>query len=718
MTASKLLEVSHLSVAYRQGGGWSRAVDDVSFTVAPGEVFGLVGESGCGKSTISLQLLGYRHPSMRVEAGEVRFKGASLTGMTRVELDQLRGDRIAFVPQNPTTALNPGIRIGRQLAETMLAHGRAQSVDAAASVIGEILTLVGLPADPAFQHRYPHQLSGGQQQRVCIAMALACDPDLLVLDEPTTGLDVTTQEQIVALLSSLRRRIGVAMLYVTHDLALLSQIADRIGVMYAGRMVEIAPTAEVFLNPRHPYTQGLIASIPVIEAEAAAGTRPLRGLLRRTELPPGCPFAPRCDHAQERCAAERQELERIDDSRAIACWRWREIAPLPAEPGAGAGAVATAGAPVLSLDHVSVVYGSGPRAFRAVSDVSFEIKESEVFALVGESGSGKSTLARAISGLAAPEGGAIRLRGEVLAGAVRDRSDLQRRLIQYIFQNPDASLNPRARIGEAIARPLVHFFQMEGAKAKEMVVDALGDVRLDGSYQARFPDQLSGGERQRVAIGRTLVRDPAAFFMDEPIAALDARLREEMRVELKRLQRELNHTLVYVTHDQEEAMSVADRMAILRAGRIAQVGTPREVYDFPVDRYVAELVGSPPMNFVAGAVEQGVFRAAADGLTLAIDPALPSGACELGLRPEDLSLVAPDTPGAWSGTVDEVEPLGAVTLVDVTLGATLLRVEVPGQPDLAVGQPQAVLADGGACHLFRAEDGRAVWPRRPKADAA
>src|SRR5688572_5468947 len=317
MSAAPLLEVKNLSIAYRQGAGWSRAVDDVSFALRPGEVFGLVGESGCGKSTISLQLLGYRHVSMRVEQGEVRFKGENLTDMPRAELDRLRGDRIAFVPQNPTTALNPGIRVGQQLAETLLAHGRAAS-DSATATIADILKLVGLPIDPTFQRRYPHQLSGGQQQRVCIAMALACDPDLLVLDEPTTGLDVTTQEQIISLLGELRARIGVAMLYVTHDLALLSQIADRIGVMYAGRMVEIAPTDEIFLRPRHPYTQGLIASIPVIEDLSVSRARPLRGLLRRRELPPGCPFAPRCDHALERCVAERQELDTIDDARAVA----------------------------------------------------------------------------------------------------------------------------------------------------------------------------------------------------------------------------------------------------------------------------------------------------------------------------------------------------------------------------------------------------------------
>ena len=611
MTAAPdLLEIRHLSVAYRQGGGWSRAVDDVSFQLRPGEVFGLVGESGCGKSTVSLQLLGYRHPTLRVEAGQVLFKGADLATMSRPELDRLRGDRIAFVPQNPTTALNPGIRIGRQLAETMLAHGRAAGVDAAAAIIADLLKLVGLPADPGFQRRYPHQLSGGQQQRVCIAMALACDPDLLVLDEPTTGLDVTTQEQIVTLLCELRARIGVAMLYVTHDLALLSQIADRIGVMYAGRMVEIAPTAEIFLQPRHPYTQGLIASIPRIADDDAPRSRPLRGLLRRQELPPGCPFAPRCDHALDRCATERQELQAVDDRREVACWRWREIAPQPADPlGDAAVAPDRAHVPVLAVEHVSVVYGAKARGFRAVNDVSFCIAEGEVFALVGESGSGKSTLARAISGLAAPETGAITLRGESLAGAVRDRTPEQRRLIQYIFQNPDASLNPRARIGEAVARPLVHFFQMAGAKARGSVTAALADVRLDESYAARFPDQLSGGERQRVAIARALAAKPALLLCDEILSALDVSVQANILALLRELKSEHGIAMLFISHDLAVVRQLADHVCVLYGGEVMETGPRDRVFSAPFHPYTHSLLHAVPVPLQPPAVSSGGGKA-------------------------------------------------------------------------------------------------------------
>ena len=353
----------------------------------------------------------------------------------------------------------------------------------------------------------------------------------------------------------------------------------------------------------------------------------------------------------------------------------------------------------LDLEGVSKRFGERV----AVEQVDLAVADNEFFCIFGPPASGKTTLLKLWLGLQQPDSGRVLIDGKDMAGVPPGARNLA-----MVFQN--LALFPHLTARENIAFPL----RERGVAAAEIerrVADAARRLHIEPLLKKR-PGQLSGGERQRVAIGRTLVRDPLAFFMDEPIAALDARLREEMRVELKRLQRELNHTLVYVTHDQEEAMSVADRMAILRAGRIAQVGTPRAVYDFPVDRYVAELVGSPPMNFVLGRLDGGVFRDAENLVVLPVDPGLPDGPVELGLRPEDLRLTAPG-PQAWSGTVDEVEPLGAVTLVDVLVGATLLRVEVPGQPGIVVGQPQALQASGGACHLFRPGDGRAIWPPRP-----
>jgi peptide/nickel transport system ATP-binding protein len=596
---SALVEVKNLSVAYRRGEGWSRVVDDVSFAVAPGEVFGLVGESGCGKSTIALQLLGYRHPGLKIEGGAVLFKGAPVTGMSRAGLDKLRGDRIAFVPQNPTTALNPGIRIGAQLAEPIVAHHRAEAADARRRRMAETLALVGLPSDAAFLRRYPHQLSGGQQQRICIAMALACDPDLLVLDEPTTGLDVTTQEQILYLLNQVRARIGLAMLYVTHDLALLSQIADRIGVMYAGHMVEYAPTRAVFLAPKHPYTQGLIASIPGIETASA---RPLRGLLRRQELPAGCPFAPRCDHATERCFAEPQRLEPVEAGSAVACWRWREIVPERGAAEAPARSHARPGVPVLALANVNVVYGSGSHSFLAVNDVSFDIAEGEVFALVGESGSGKSTLAKAISGLEAPAAGEIALRGSPLGATVKDRDAEALRLVQYVFQNPDASLNPRKKIGASIARPLEHFFHTEAQAARGKVAAALGDVRLDESYAQRFPDQLSGGERQRVAIARALAAEPALLLCDEILSALDVSVQANVLALLRRLKAEHGIAMLFISHDLAVVRLLADRVCVLYGGEVMEIGPTDKVFAPPFHPYTYTLLNAVPVPLTAPGV--------------------------------------------------------------------------------------------------------------------
>ena len=475
---SELLSVSNLSVAYRQGRGWMRVVDGVSFTIGGGEVLGLVGESGCGKSTVALQLLGFRHPAMRVEAGEVRFKDLNLVGLQRKELDRLRGRSISYVPQNPTTALNPGIRIASQISEVLAAHDREPITDEdGGSPVMKLLALVGLPTLKEFRRRYPHQLSGGQQQRVCIAMALACDPDLVVLDEPTTGLDVTTQQQIIGLLIGLRERLGMSMLYVTHDLGLLAQIADRVGVMYAGRMVEMAPTDDLFSRPRHPYTRGLIGSIPGLEESYRAATRPLRGFLERQTLPAGCPFSPRCDYSLKSCIEIPQQLERVENS-LVACWRWKDIDNLPAEKKLPSVSEPLLRGNLLTLDRVSIRYGRGRRAFTAARDVSFAIAEGETFALVGESGSGKSTIARAISGLVPPVEGTVSLHRTPLPKALKERTREQRRVIQFIFQNPDASLNPRAKIRSILARPLKFFFGTSGREAARSVKEALADVRL------------------------------------------------------------------------------------------------------------------------------------------------------------------------------------------------------------------------------------------------
>ncbi len=598
-----LVEVQGLDLAYRHRDDWLRVLHGVSFTIGQGETFGLVGESGCGKSTVAYQLLGYRRPNARVEGGKVLFQGRDMLRLSRPELDSLRGNRVALVPQNPTTALSPGMRVGEQIAEVLALHGPPDHGIAAAGRTVELFHLVGLPAPERIGRRYPHQLSGGQQQRVAIAMALACDPALVVLDEPTTGLDVTTQEQILELLRSLRRRLGMSMLYVTHDLGVLAEIADRIGVMYAGHMVEVAPTSVLFGAPRHPYARGLLASLPRIEETGPRG-RPLRGLLRRDDLPAGCPFQPRCDDAEPSCAISAQRLEPAGPGHEVACQRWRRLDAAAIETARdGTRPVTPLGeAPVLAVKGVDLRYDAAAwwgRWFAAstppvVSGLDFAVAAGETFALVGESGSGKSTIARAISGMIAPATGSILFQGEKLPGLVRARTTEQRRRIQYIFQNPDASLNPRARAGKIIARPLELFGAASGASVAAGVARALDEVRLDAGFAARYPDQLSGGERQRVAIARALIAEPTLLLCDEILSALDVSVQASIIELLRRLRRELRLTLLFISHDLAVVRHLADRVGVLYRGRLMEVGRVDDIFAPPFHPYTHELLMAVP----------------------------------------------------------------------------------------------------------------------------
>jgi peptide/nickel transport system ATP-binding protein len=599
-----LVRAEGVSVAYRHGDGWLRVLHSVSFAIAPGETFGLVGESGCGKSTMAYQLLGYRHPSSRVEGGKLLYRGEDLLRLGRGALDRLRGSRISLVPQNPTTALSPGMRVGTQVIEVLLGHGASPDRAAASARAVELFGLVGLPDPTRVGHRYPHQLSGGQQQRVCIAMALACRPDLLVLDEPTTGLDVTTQKQILDLLRELRGRLGMAMLYVTHDLGVLAEIADRVGVMYAGHMVEIAPAATLFSQPLHPYTRGLIASRPQLDDRARLPARALRGLLRRQELPPGCPFAPRCDHAEPSCATNRQSLDPVAPGHDVACQRWRALAA-PALVAAGERsappAMAAAERPLLRLDGVAIGYGGqggwlglgGAPPVAVVSGLELAIARGETLALVGESGSGKSTIARAISGLLRPLAGRILFQDQPLAGRVAGRTPEQRRQIQYVFQNPDASLNPRIRIGATLARPL-QVFGRGGAAVRERVAAALDDVRLDAGYAQRYPDQLSGGERQRVAIARALIAEPLLLLCDEVLSALDVSVQANVIELLQRLRREHHLAMLFISHDLAVVRSLADRVGVLFRGQLVELGSADAIFAPPFHPYTYTLLLAVP----------------------------------------------------------------------------------------------------------------------------
>jgi peptide/nickel transport system ATP-binding protein len=644
-------EVRNLKLAYREHDRWLRVLHGVDFTIGRGEVFGLVGESGCGKSTVGLQLLGYAHANLRVEEGEVLFRGRNLIGLARPDLDRLRGNRIGFVPQNPTTALYPSIRVGAQITEVFHLHRRDMSEADVLRRTEALFDLVGLPDPHKLRGRYPHELSGGQQQRVCIAMAIACDPDLIVLDEPTTGLDVTTQEQIISLLVDLRTRLGTSMFYVTHDLGLLAQIADRVGVMYAGHLVESGPSRAVFNAPVHPYTMGLIASVPRID-DAARERRPalLKGALRRSELPPGCPFAPRCGFAEPSCAENRQVLEGVAPGHDVACQRWRTVekaAPRLLSEGGGDVAARVSEVPILACRSLTVAYGAarGPlrrfsRAspFVAVDGLDLAIGKGETVALVGESGSGKSTAARAISGLLSPHSGDIRFEGRSLAPSYKERGGEERRQIQFIFQNPDASLNPRQPVREILARPLHIFYRLGRGETERRIESALDDVRLERSYLARYPDQLSGGERQRVAIARALLAEPELLLCDEILSALDVSVQATVIELLRQLRSEHGISMLFISHDLSVVRSLADRVGVLFRGQLMQIGSNESTFAPPYHPYTHALIRAVP---TVAAVKTRAARQ---------PPAEPvrGAACAFAGRcPWQVGPICVDTPPPW-----------------------------------------------------------------------
>ncbi|TPG86747.1 dipeptide ABC transporter ATP-binding protein [Pseudomonas caspiana] len=594
---TKLIEIRNLGIAYGGQTGWTDVVEGVCLEIARGETFGLVGESGCGKSTVAYRLLGYGAANSRVQTGEVLFEGIDLLKLDARSLARPRGNRIALVPQNPTTALSPGMRVGQQIREMILTHQALPDRVSMEHRIRDLFALVGLPD---ISRRYPHELSGGQQQRVTIAMAVSCNPDLLVLDEPTTGLDVTTQRQIIQLLSDLRSRIGMAMLYVTHDLALLAQIADRIGVMYAGKLVEVAACDRLLSHPAHPYSRGLIASIPTVLHGHSSG-RGLRGMLRRDQMAEGCKFEPRCDFATATCRSTPQMLIPVADTQSVACMRWPDIADtadltLPATSGLRPKREA---ARLLSVEKLSLSYARsgwftellGKTPIPIARDIDLELRAGEIVALVGESGSGKSTIARAISGRLAPKSGTIRVDGSVLEPTLAGRSVQQLRQIQYIFQNPDASLNPRRSVQGILERPL-HHFGIESSP--EILETALENVGLHVGYLNRFPEQLSGGERQRVAIARALLVNPKLLICDEILSALDVSVQTKIVELLLALKEQHCVAMLFISHDLAVVRQLADRVAVLYRGELMQMVDTNALFNSPLHPYTEMLLGAAP----------------------------------------------------------------------------------------------------------------------------
>jgi peptide/nickel transport system ATP-binding protein len=600
-----LVAVAGLTIDFWSNDRWNNVVNDATFSIARGEALGLVGESGCGKTTTALALLGFQRPGSRIRSGTIAFGGRDLAHVSRRDLQKVRGRRVSLVPQNPTTALSPGLRIGDQLTEAMTVHDVGSSRADRARRARELISHVRLPAPERTARKYPHQLSGGQQQRVVIAMALACDPELIVLDEPTTGLDVTTQAQILDLLRRLRAELGMAMLYVTHNLGVVAAVCDRVGVMYAGELVEDAPVRELFSHPRHPYTRGLIDAVPSVAAPHRSRDFVLRGLLERNELPKGCRFAPRCDFAEEACFEQRQLLRPIAEVHEVACRRVEEVERLTAARTSASSyvpLVAAADESLLDVAGLSITYDRRRRRLgRAarpqlvvVQDVTFDLRARETFALVGESGSGKSTIARTVGGLLRPLAGRLTFEGRELAATVESRSKDVRREIQIVLQNPDASLNPRQRVHQIVGRPLELFFGLRGKARRAGVAKALADVRLDAAFAGRYPDELSGGERQRVAIARALAARPRLMLCDEILSALDVSVQTSIVELLRELQAEQGIAYLFISHDLAVVRALSHRVGVLYLGELCEVGSAEDVYAPPYHPYTHMLLSAVP----------------------------------------------------------------------------------------------------------------------------
>jgi peptide/nickel transport system ATP-binding protein len=579
------LKVTGLEV--RLGRSGPDVVRDVSFAVPAGEVFGLVGESGSGKTTVALALLGHTRRGLRITGGKVLLDGIDLLTLSPRDLRAVRGALVSYVPQDPSAALNPALRVGTQIREVLQVH--AEAVGDAGDRVAEVMREVYLDPTPQLLQRYPHELSGGQQQRVALAMAFACRPSLIVLDEPTTGLDVSTQRHVLDTVRGLCRSYGVAAVYVSHDLAVVSDLVSDVAVMYAGRIVEIGSAARLFGAPVHPYTRGLLGAVPSPErAEVLTGIdgqQPRPG--RRG---PGCSFAARCGYAVGDCTSQVPELVSVA-GRSVRCLRARDIQASPPERlPAVASWPGVADASVLSVRKVAARYANTP----VLSGIGVEVPPRTCVAVVGESGSGKTTLARCVAGLHRNWTGEITFQGTSLARGARQRDMDVLRRVQYIFQNPYTSLNPRKTVGQIIDQPLEQFTDLSRRDRSARVADVLKDVSLGPDFLSCYPDQLSGGERQRVAIARALVVEPDLLICDEVTSALDVSVQAVIVELLRRIQQERHLAMIFITHNLALVRSIAQSAVVLSQGTVVESGPVEQILEHPADPYTQRLMEDVP----------------------------------------------------------------------------------------------------------------------------
>ena len=595
MTAPAI-ELQDLEVVYRVRGTDRKVLRGVTLTIGQGESYGLVGESGCGKTTAAFALMRSLPRNGRVIGGSVRVNGDDLLAMSGAEVRKLRATTLSMVYQDPASALNPSIRIGDQVTEVFELMG--QTGASARGRARGILEKVQISDPVRVMRRYPHQLSGGMQQRVVIAMALAKDPTLLILDEPTTGLDATVEAEVLDLIAALRQEFGTSVLFISHNLAVIAKMCERVGVLYAGRLVEEGVATEVFRDPRHPYTVGLLRCIP-------------RGGVRKDEtpldtipgfLPPlgadlqGCVFAPRCGLVRDICRQEEPRLYPLGDGRTSRCHFHQEAHLVPrTAPEQLVAPRQGNGSPILTVEDAAKTYKQEGQEIQALRDISLAINPGEVLGLVGESGSGKTTFARILLGLTAPDAGSrLDLEGRPLAPRVQRRSGDQVKAVQVIFQNPDSALNRRFSVRRIIGRALSKLRGLHGNEREARTKELASSVRFDESLLAVRPTQLSGGLKQRVAIARAFAGDPRIVLCDEPTSALDVSVQAAILNLLAELQSGEGVTYLFISHDLGVVRYISDRIAVLYLGRLMELGDAETVFKAPHHPYTEALLSAVP----------------------------------------------------------------------------------------------------------------------------
>jgi peptide/nickel transport system ATP-binding protein len=633
-SAGAVLEIADLYTEIRRNGAATRAVDGVSLTVAAGECLGLVGESGCGKTMTARSVMRLLPPGGVITAGSIVLAGTELTGLSERDMQTVRGNDVGMVFQDPSSSLDPTMTIGRQIAESVVVHKGTDRRAATARAV-EMLGVVRMPEPERVAGQYPYELSGGMRQRVMIAAALACEPRLLIADEPTTALDVTIQHDILELIDDLRRQLGMAVILVTHDLGVIAGRAERVAVMYAGRIIEQTTTSEIFAGPQHPYTEALFDALP----ELAVPGRSLYSIPGRppdlTALAPGCSFAPRCRYARRWCESHEPSLDGDHPGHAYACFF-----PVGAPGGLASARPAAANGPASGTRRRVSSWASGqpqtpvrrpvllegepgrPEADRepllrvsglvkdyrvtqgvlrrrvdvvsAVAGASFELAAGQTFGLVGESGSGKTTIARLLVGLERPDAGSVIFDGMDLAAMSARQRHGSSQGIQLMFQDSFASLDPRMRVRSILSEPLAIQKAVRPRGRRRQVLRILDEVGLASDATGRYPREFSGGQRQRLALARALIQRPALIVADEPVSALDVSVQAQILNLMRKLQRQYGLSYLFISHDLSVIRYMADTIGVLYFGKLVEVGPAEDVCTMPAHPYTAGLIAAVP----------------------------------------------------------------------------------------------------------------------------